>query len=934
MIGLSSDCTIDCSGTKVFVDASAKIVKLTHESCDHSTYHDISPNEYQQRKPEKMCFYSDFQDRMGWKFSDLETIIMDTIVADNYEFLCKRGVSIGWFRNIVSESDLSGRITPEQFKSYVNHYLFEKEGRLTAERMTELRAMNLNGHELGEIPFLLNQPNEKYLHQLFYATVLVFLERIKTNQISPRDCFKMFSALSSEEDARQIFLAFDGSFEPLNHNNAQACGVVIKFKRFRYSERPEVQYFERNRLRYDVAKFLKGKDLDKIREETFPIFKFGTAELGYRKALEKEKDKEVLYEALHGTSYFKLAKYLDWLNFSDVCADPQEFFDDMARRYGEPIAKRVFVLINGNETIPTFIDKCKVCRQIGMYFRQARKKKNLPALMNKIENRLQEKAHMENKEFIPVTRYGPPPKPIRQFYFPVNTFGNIRKLQGKPNAIMYYQAIYGTFLTVRERLKQLGLGKVYPNIEAFVQDIAGKYGKEIATEVVREMNKAIYANGDWLHVQRKNIDKPKWLDEVLTKVENLENWIMSLDEKVLAKEKEKWKFLVPLSYSEKKPSAAKNDTREELACLSSDRNVEIDAKQTTKATVTSNDHHNQFIGSSAMSKSMKSNIATSDTSKPPAKTEKARSTSNKKRGNPNHTLPKNALHDLNPNTVRKAPKRRMLHKCPDGCDPEVFYAMSPQTQLSITRNPEAHIQSLRLPEQEIAYHDPMSSLQDCRSCKLGEDTTTNDTADANPMDSDYEEEYGEESDGLRGPGSDKNIQAIKPVWNESSNSSFSSRYMKLDMQQYKLEPRKRNTTTSFSSRDYSSSSDDNVRDPEAHIQSLGLLEGSSQDSDDNKGNISNVTSRNKKMDNDVSMLDTTDEEDNDKKEDVGDDEDMKDEPSKDSSIIDLCSASEDEDTSNNVSYPTEIVNSEDDSIEHESESEEDFDESLLDEDSD
>ena len=42
-----------------------------------------------------------------------------------------------------------------------------------------------------------------------------------------------------------------------------------------------------------------------------------------------------------------------------------------------------------------------------------------------------------------------------------------------------------------------------------------------------------------MYVQRRNVDNPKWLDEVLTKSEILENWIMSLDEKVLAKEQKK-----------------------------------------------------------------------------------------------------------------------------------------------------------------------------------------------------------------------------------------------------------------------------------------------------------------------------------------------------------------------------------------------------------
>ena len=188
----------------------------------------------------------------------------------------------------------------------------------------------------------------------------------------------------------------------------------------------------------------------------------------------------------------------------------------MASRYGETIAKKVFVLCNGNETIPSTLFQCKVCKTIRSYFTQGRKRAYLPALMNKIENRLQEKAHMENKEFIPVPRNGPPPKPILQYYFPINASGNIKHLQGKVNAIMYYQAIYGTFLSVRERLKQLGLGNVYPNIEAFEKAIARKYGKEIAAEVVREMNKVTLKRGDWLYVQRRNVDNPKWLDEVLT----------------------------------------------------------------------------------------------------------------------------------------------------------------------------------------------------------------------------------------------------------------------------------------------------------------------------------------------------------------------------------------------------------------------------------
>lgn len=196
-----------------------------------------------------------------------------------------------------------------------------------------------------------------------------------------------------------------------------------------------------------------------------------------------------------------------------------------------------------------------------------------------------------------------------------------------------------------------------------------------------------------------------------------------------------------LSFFNKKLSAVKNDRRGELACLNSDQNVEIDAKQTTRATVTSNEHNKQFIGSSATSKSMNSNIgfATSDTAKPPAKTTKAGSTSNKKCGYPN-----NALHDLNPNTVRRAPKRRMIQECLDRCDPNVFYELSPLMQQAIIRNPEAFTQSTirnqeaftqstGLPEQEIAYQDArkdaMSSLQDCHSCKLGEDTTTNDATE-------------------------------------------------------------------------------------------------------------------------------------------------------------------------------------------------------------
>lgn len=59
----------------------------------------------------------------------------------------------------------------------------------------------------------------------------------------------------------------------------------------------------------------------------------------------------------------------------------------------------------------------------------------------------------------------------------------------------------------------------------------------------------------------------------------------------------------------------------------------------------------------------------------------------------------------------------------------------------------------------------------------------------------------------------------------------------------------------------------------------------------------------------------------DDKGDVSDNIVMKDKSVQDTGIIDLCSASKDEDTSNNESCPTEIVNSEEESIQHESESE-------------